>query len=91
MTNIIWTKCPRSAFWSGAIGQDTYDQRFKFSIRKTKPSSAPHSRFAARARARAGQVWSYDYVLIERINSECHVVGTYPSFEAAKAAATQRL
>jgi hypothetical protein len=36
-------------------------------------------------------VWSYDYVLIERINSECHVVGTYPSFEAAKAAATQRL
>ena len=81
---VVWTRQFRSAYWVGATGTVDYADRFRFGISKTKSPDAP--RTAHRMYRRRGE-WTYVYSLTVHRDGATHAVGTFPSLEAAKAAA----
>ena len=89
MTKINWTRINRHAAWVGSIdGATTFVEREAFIINKVKPSSAPHTMWAATVHRRAGKEWNYEYVVAHRVKTGVvEVVGRYPTIDAAKAAA----
>ena len=71
---ITWTRGVRTAYWTGAIGTETFEQRERFGIAKAKVG---HRR----------QRFTYQYVLFGRVGTTTHRVGTYDTLIQAKAAA----
>lgn len=84
---VTWAKSPRQSTWTGSTGSETFEQREKFVITKSKEAGAPSPRLARLTK----RTWGYRFVLFARQGGTTARVGLYETLRAAQQAAEEHV